>query len=365
MTGAGEGARLVTIERFRVQQSAPIAHVLARGRDQGAEGGKPHVLVRLDGMGTSWLPEERLRSFPSGARCIEQYDALQLDGFGRAPLEHLLVVQALVPTLLCAKCEYRRPDLAFPGTWTCETKEAPRAKGPPSLCHFCNDAGRKVARGHPNASNAPPALPPAVQLAVEQSFPAAQEDAEAEATLIQVLIARRTVGRQGGASSDQHDLMRRALLLCRGDREAALGADESAGTTRKKGSAAIAIVKRAGHVCSLLVHEPPPKEDPRKRRPRFLLDTLCRTVCRALYDDIHISCPYCSLLRTSQFTNREGFIYRSRSTRLRRRRLPPPQSPHCAQRASHPAARRSAASRFGACTVKGSSVGMAALGAMV
>ena len=192
----------------------------------------------------------------SAASSFEQYDALKLDGFGRAPLEHLLVVQALVPTLLCAKCEYRRPDLAFPGTWTCETKEAPRAKGPPSLCHFCNDAGRKVARGHPNASNAPPALPPAVQLAVEQSFPAAQEDAEAEATLIQVLIARRTVGRQGGASSDQHDLMRRALLLCRGDREAALGADESAGTTRKKGSAAIAIVKRAGHVCSLLVYEP-------------------------------------------------------------------------------------------------------------
>ena len=192
----------------------------------------------------------------SAASSFEQYDALKLDGFGRAPLEHLLVVQALEPTLQCAKCEYRRPDLAFPGTWTCETKEAPRAKGPPSLCHFCNDAGRKVARGHPNASNAPPALPPAVQLAVEQSFPAAQEDAEAEATLIQVLIARRTVGRQGGASSDQHDLMRRALLLCRGDREAALGADESAGTTRKKGSAAIAIVKRAGHVCSLLVHEP-------------------------------------------------------------------------------------------------------------
>ena len=32
----------------------------------------------------------------------------------------------------------------------------------------------------------------------------------------------------------------------------------------------------------------------------------------------------------------KDFIYRSRSTRLRRRRLPPPQSPHCAQRASHP-----------------------------
>ena len=50
----------------------------------------------------------------------------------------------------------------------------------------------------------------------------------------------------------------------------------------------------------------------------------------------HVRMKYCSLLRTSQFTNREGFIYRSRSTRLRRRRLPPPQSPHCAQRASHP-----------------------------
>ena len=167
------------------------------------------MLVRLDAMGLCWLSEERLCSFPSGARCIEQYDTLKLVGFGRAPLEHLLVVQTLEPTLLCAKCEYRRPVLAFPGTWTCDMKEAPRAKGPPSLCHFCKDAGRKapkVARGHPNTSNAPPALPPAVQLAVEQSFPAAQEDAEAEAALIQVLIARRTVGRQGGASSDQHDL---------------------------------------------------------------------------------------------------------------------------------------------------------------
>ena len=258
-------ARLITIERARVQQSSPIAHVLARGRDEGAVGGEQQVLVRFDALGLCWLPEERLRKFPSGARCLEQYDALKLDGFGRAPLEHLLVVQALEPTLQCAKCEFWRPELAFPGTWTCETKEAPRAKGPPSLCHFCLDAGHKAPkvnrgprgpRGHPNTSNAPPALPPAVQLAVEQSFPATQEDAEAEAALIQVLIARRTVGRQGGASSDQHDLMRRALLLCRGDREAALGADESAGTTRKKGSAAIAIVKRAGHVCSLLVHEP-------------------------------------------------------------------------------------------------------------
>ena len=34
-----------------------------------------------------------------------------------------------------------------------------------------------------------------------------------------------------------------------------------------------------------------------------------------------------------------GHMYRSRSTRLRRRRLPPPQSPHCAQRASPRAAR--------------------------
>ena len=231
------GARLVTIERFRVQQSAPIAHVLTRGRDQGAEGGKPHVLVRLDGMGTCWLPEERLRSFPSGARCIEQYDALQLDGFGRAPLEHLLVVQALDPTLLCANCEYRRSDLSFP--WRSE--EASRAKGPPSLCHFCHDAGHKAPkvasgpRGHSNASNAPPALPPATRLAVEQSFSAAHEDAEAEAVLLEVLIARRTVGRQGGASAEQErDLMHRALLLCRGDREAALGADE-AGAKRKKG----------------------------------------------------------------------------------------------------------------------------------
>jgi hypothetical protein len=131
-------------------------------------------------------------------------------------------VQALDASLLCAKCEYWRSELAFP--W--RSKEASRAKGPQSLCHFCRDAGHKapkVARGHPNASNAPPALPPAIQLAVEQSFPAAQEDAEAEAVLIEVLIARRTVGHQGGASSEHEcDLMRRALLLCRGDREAAL-----------------------------------------------------------------------------------------------------------------------------------------------
>ena len=45
------------------------------------------------------------------------------------------------------------------------------------------------------------------------------------------------------------------MLLCRGDREAALGADE-AGAKRKKGDSARAIAKRAGHVCSLLVHEP-------------------------------------------------------------------------------------------------------------
>lgn len=131
-------------------------------------------------------------------------------------------MQALDASLLCAKCEYWRSELAFP--W--RSKEASRAKGPQSLCHFCRDAGHKapkVARGHPHASNAPPALPPAIQLAVEQSFPAAQEDAEAEAVLIEVLIARRTVGHQGGASSEHEcDLMRRALLLCRGDREAAL-----------------------------------------------------------------------------------------------------------------------------------------------
>jgi hypothetical protein len=209
-------------------------------------------------MGTCWLPEERLRSFPSGARCIEQYDALQLDGFGRAPLEHLLVVQALDPTLLCANCEYWRSDQAFP--WRSE--EASRAKGPPNLCHFCHDAGhksQKVARGprgHPNASKAPPALAHATQLAVEQSFSAAHEDAEAEAVLLEVLIARRTVGRQGGASAEQErDLMHRSLLLCRGDRAAALGVDE-AGATRMKGNSARAIAKRAAHVCSLLVYEP-------------------------------------------------------------------------------------------------------------
>ena len=109
------GARLITIERARVQQSTPIAHVLARGRDQGAVGGEQHVLVRFDALGLCWLPEERLRTFPSGERCIEQYDALKLDGFGSAPLEHLLVVQALEPTLQCAKCEYWRPELATPG----------------------------------------------------------------------------------------------------------------------------------------------------------------------------------------------------------------------------------------------------------
>ena len=73
------------------------------------------MLVRFDALGLCWLPEARLRMFPSGERCIEQYDALKLCGFGRAPLEHLLVVQALEPTLQCSKCEYWRPELATPG----------------------------------------------------------------------------------------------------------------------------------------------------------------------------------------------------------------------------------------------------------
>ena len=61
-------------------------------------------------------------------------------------------------------------------------------------------------------------------------------------------------------------------------------------------------------------------------------------------------------------------LYRSRSTRLRSRPLPPPPqriATLCAARAASSAARRSAASRSGTCTVKRTSVGMATLDAMV
>ena len=231
---------LWAIERHRIASQTRQCFVLLE-----AETVEGRLLwMHFDNEAPRWVPRTVVEAASAGLAAVEQFDGMMLHDFGYsrlAPSDTGIVLPASVSAKrMCSFCHRERMAVAF-------------TLARPSCCQVCSDAGVKEVR-----PVRPSVLSREGVSTLEKRMPLI--DLSSDAPLLAFLHAHLS---RNGSSTHKHafydrdtDILKRAVMLIRGDRKGAFAPREGSSKRLTSGSACLSVSDKRRDIVSLFGKQP-------------------------------------------------------------------------------------------------------------